>query len=245
MAPIIFPATAVLALAMSAFAQSSMSAQTSASIFIVNADPQSLVGSIVGMDGPTTTYQIRCTDDEECGFPGPFTYIKDGTSSIEYAVGIQGLYVLRQLKSPAARLTLHLSTATIDCSLDGTVSAVCTGSGELAPQETGAPAETASDATTLSGDQFMYTQIPIIAAAAAIPTGAAATATSTSPPSKQSSTATRSTSSQAGSTSSPSSPSSGQANAAGSTGSTGGATNLDRSSMIALVGAAALAAVLI
>lgn len=48
MARLLFPVTAVLALATFVSAQSMVSAQSSASIFIVNADPQPFVGSIVG-----------------------------------------------------------------------------------------------------------------------------------------------------------------------------------------------------
>ncbi len=113
MAPLLFPATVVLASATFLSAQSMVSAQSSASIFIVNADPQQpLVGSIVGtvraassawllssnecveQNGPATTYQIQCsagTDSEVCGFPGPFAYTKDGTSIIQYALGIEGV----------------------------------------------------------------------------------------------------------------------------------------------------------
>lgn len=112
MAPLLFPVTVVLALATFLSAQSLVSAQSSASIFIVNADQQPLVGSIVGtvrvassawllssnecveQNGPATTYQIQCsagTDPEDCGFPGPFTYTKDGTSIIQYALGLEGV----------------------------------------------------------------------------------------------------------------------------------------------------------
>ncbi|KAL9028797.1 MAG: hypothetical protein Q9180_007116, partial [Flavoplaca navasiana] len=169
----------------------------------------------IQQNGATTTYQIRCSDTEECGFPGPFTYIKDGTSSIQYAVGIQGF------------------TATVECSVEGTVSATCTASGDVPPEETGAPAQPMDMTTTLSADEITYTKIPIVGAAVAPPTGLSATATSNSL-SNEPISQTRSTSSQ-------SSPSDDQAN---TTGNTAGAISLDRSSMRALVGAAALAAVL-
>ncbi|CAL8574226.1 hypothetical protein XPA_000192 [Xanthoria parietina] len=220
-----------------------VSAQSSASIFIVNADPQQpLVGSIVGtvrvassawllssnecveQNGPATTYQIQCsagTDSENCGFPGPFTYTKDGTSIIQYALGVEGV------------------TATVQCSVEGTVSAVCTASGDIPAEESGGSPAAADTTTTLLADEFHYTKIPItggVAFAAAPPTRTPTSATSTSPSTQQTAMTARSTSPAQ------STPSSGQAN---STGNTGGATNLDRSSMIALVGAAALAAVLI
>lgn len=144
-----------------------------------------------------------------------------------------------------ARPIIHHSTATIKCSVEGTVSAVCTASGDVPAEESGAPAEAADVTTTLLADEFHYTQIPItggIVAAAAPPTRTPSTATSTSPSTQPTSMTARSSSSQTGSTSSQSTPSSGQAN---STGTTGSATSLGRSSMIALVGAAALAALLV
>ncbi|KAI4099448.1 MAG: hypothetical protein LQ339_005969 [Xanthoria mediterranea] len=223
MAPLLFPVTIVLALATFLSAQSMVSTQSSASIFIVNADQQPLVGSIVGTNGPATTYQIQCsagTDPEDCGFPGPFAYTKDGTSIIQYALGLEGV------------------TATVQCSVEGTLSAVCTASGDIPAEELGGSPADADMTTTLLADEFQYTQIPItggVAFAAASPTRTPTIATSTSPSTQQTAIARSTSPAQ-------STPSSGQAN---STGNTGGATNLDRSSMIALVGAAALAAVLL
>ncbi|KAL8915187.1 MAG: hypothetical protein Q9171_000306 [Xanthocarpia ochracea] len=221
---VLLSVVALLALATFASAQSMATAQTSASIFIVNADPQPLVGSIVSMKGATTTYQIQCsagTDSEECGFPDPFTYIKDGTSSIAYALGIGGV------------------TATVKCSVQGTVSAVCTASGDIPSEESGAPAQATDITTTLEAEQFRYTQIPITGGIPVPSVGASATATSTSPSTKRTSMTTGSTSSQTGSASSQSDPSPAAANP---TGTTGDATSLDRNSLIALAGAAALAA---
>ncbi|KAL8852541.1 MAG: hypothetical protein Q9221_002537 [Calogaya cf. arnoldii] len=142
-------------------------------------------------------------------------------------------------------LSPHRCTATVKCSVQSTVSAVCTALGDLPPEESGAPTEAVDVTTTLSADEIQYTQIPItggVAAAAASATGASATSTSGSPSTQQGSMTAPSTSSPTGPTPSQSSPSSGQANA---TGATGDAASLDRSSMIALVGAAALAAVLL
>ncbi|KAL8680869.1 MAG: hypothetical protein Q9186_002988 [Xanthomendoza sp. 1 TL-2023] len=219
MARVFFPVTAVLALA------TLVSAQSSVSIFIVNADPQPLEGSLVGMTGVTTTYQVHCpsgTDSEECGVPN-FTYIKDGTSSIQYSMDIEGV------------------TGGVKCSVEGTTSAVCTASGEV-PSESGAsgaPAEAIDITTTLLRNEITYTQIPITGGnpAAAQSTGAPATTTSSISPS------TRQTDKTTGSTSSMTGPSLGQASP--TTGTTAGATSHNCASMMALVGAAALAAVLI
>ncbi|KAL8995018.1 MAG: hypothetical protein Q9169_005166 [Polycauliona sp. 2 TL-2023] len=222
-----------------------MAAQSSASIFIVNADEQPLVGSIVA---------IVCL---WMGLPPP---IKSGARILKSAAfqspsltsktalrAYSMLLVIRECKSGSLELhvsilNMDLSTATIKCSVQGTVAAVCTGGGDIPAEESGAPAEAVAVTTTLSSDEITFTEIPIIGAAATLPTEGSATATSTKSPTTQSSTAGGSASSQTGSTSSQSSPSSGQAD---STGTTGSATTLDRSSMIALVGAAALAAVLL
>ena len=133
-----------------------------------------------------------------------------------------------------ARLNMHPSTATVECSVEGTASATCTASGDVPPEETGAPAQPFDMTTTLSADEITYTQIPIVGAAVAPPTGLSAAATSTS--------LSNEPVSQTGSISSQSSPSSDQAS---TTSNTAGAMSLYRSSMMALVGAAALAAVLI
>ncbi len=149
--------------------------------------------------------------------------------------------VSRQPIIAAARLTIHGSTATIKCSVQGTVSAVCTASGFIPSEESGAPAQATDVTTTLEAEQFRYTQVPITGGIPAPSVGASATATSTSLSTGRTSMTTGSISSQTGSTPSQSGPSPGAAN---STGTTGGATSLDRSSMIALAGAAALAALL-
>ncbi|KAL8770998.1 MAG: hypothetical protein Q9209_003417 [Squamulea sp. 1 TL-2023] len=133
---------------------------------------------------------------------------------------------------------MGIGGVTMECSVEGTVSAMCTASGDLPAEESGAPAQNTAITMTLTGDDFQYTQIPVtgeISPTAAPSTGASATATSTGSSTKQIITT-------AGSTSSGTGPSPGQASP---TGTTGGAASLERSSMVALVGAAALAAVLL
>lgn len=47
-------------------------------------------------NGAITTYQFQCTpgtDSTDCGFPEPFTYVKEGTSSIKYAFALESAYV--------------------------------------------------------------------------------------------------------------------------------------------------------
>lgn len=88
--------SALLALNALVSAQSSISAQTTASLFFLDTETQPLVGSILGIVGATTTYQLKCQPgigSDQCGIPGPFTYIQDGTSSVQYAFDIEGLYV--------------------------------------------------------------------------------------------------------------------------------------------------------
>ncbi|KAL8814638.1 MAG: hypothetical protein Q9223_006152 [Gallowayella weberi] len=225
MSRVFLSVTAVLALA------PFVSAQSSASILIVNADPQPLEGSLVGITGVTTTYQIHCpsgTPSDECGVPN-FTYIKDGTSSIQYSMDIPGV------------------TGGVKCSVEGITFAVCTASGEV-PSESqvasesgapGGPAEAIDVTTTLLREEITYTTIPITGGSpsAAQSTGAPATTTSSASPS------TKQTSMTAGSTSSKTGPSLGQASPTG--GTTAGATNHGCASMMALVATAALAAILV
>ncbi|KAL8940875.1 MAG: hypothetical protein Q9211_002065 [Gyalolechia sp. 1 TL-2023] len=215
MSPSSFLVSWILALGMLASIPSGVSAQQSASIFIVNADSQPLVGSIVGTEGVTTTYQIQCpagTDSQDCGFPGPFTYIKEGSTSIQYS------------------MDYTLVSASIGCSLGGTTMAVCTGSGGGSGAEaaaTGAAAVmTEVVTTTLGPDEIRFTQIPITGA---MPTAARSSETA--------STTTSSTTASGGSTS-------GQV-AATPSGSIPGAASVKTRSMVALVGAAAMAAVMI
>ncbi|KAL8694920.1 MAG: hypothetical protein Q9218_000491 [Villophora microphyllina] len=227
-------ALSVLSAAQSS-AQSSISAQTTATLLLIHADPQSLVGSIVGTNGAATTYQLQCqpgTGSEDCGFPGPFTYIKDGTSSIQYAFDLEGI------------------TASVACSLQGTDSAVCTAnepaaavSGDDVALPTGISIQgsQAVATETLSGSDLVYFTIPITGGASAAATAAATTVKSTGTlsmkPTKGGST-TGTSGTATGTATGQSSPS--------PSGSTGGAAGLDvRTSTLALVGAAALAAVLI
>ncbi|KAI4189185.1 MAG: hypothetical protein L6R41_001628 [Letrouitia leprolyta] len=216
MSPSSFLVSSILALSTLTSLPSVVSAQQSASIFIVNADTQPLVGSIVGTKGATTTYQIQCgqtTDSTECGFPGPFTYIKEGSTSIQYAMSYPGL------------------TASIGCSLGGTTTAVCTGSGVGSDEEgaaTGATQNMVTQAvsTTLGANEIQFTQIPITGA-----TPAAAQVSGATP------TATPSKTASGGSAS-------GQA-AASPSGSTGGAGSVQTRSVAALIGAAAMAGLII
>lgn len=214
MSPSSYLVSSILALSTLASLPSVVSAQQSASIFIVNADPQPLVGSIVGTKGATTTYQIQCSQAaaEDCGFPGPFTYIKEGSTSIEYALAYPGV------------------SATIGCSLGGTTTAVCTGSGIGSGEEEAATGATQMVtqmvSTTLGADDIHFTQIPITGA-----TPAAAQTSGATP------TATSSKTASGGSAS-------GQA-AASPSGSTGGAVGVETRSIVALIGAAAMAAFVI
>ncbi|KAL8724202.1 MAG: hypothetical protein Q9166_008080 [cf. Caloplaca sp. 2 TL-2023] len=186
MAQVFLPFTAALALATFVSAQSMAPAQTSASILLVNANTQPLMGSIVAAQGATTTYQIRCkpgTDSADCG------------------------------------------TGTVDCSLQGTTSAVCHASSIGAAAETGASAQAEDMTTTLGSNEIRFTQIPIIGGnAAAKSTGAPATSTATGTYTKQTLTISNSIFSQIGSSMGQASP----------TSTTGGATGRDRSSMMAL-----------
>ncbi|KAI4124629.1 MAG: hypothetical protein LQ338_004708, partial [Usnochroma carphineum] len=189
----------------------------------------------------TTTYQIQCaphTDSEDdCGFSEPFTYIKEGTSSIQYDIAFE------------------TATATIGCSLGGTTSAVCTGPGDgaAATGATGAAAlQTTVVTTTLGPDDIQFTQIPITGgqATAAQSTGAAATPTSTGASNSKSSMTGSSTASSGSTAASGESTTASGGSARGQatpspSGSTGGATSMESRSIVALIGAAAMAAVMV
>ncbi|KAL9605567.1 MAG: hypothetical protein Q9179_001225 [Wetmoreana sp. 5 TL-2023] len=260
-------------MAHSSMAPSSISAQATATVLLF-ADTQPLVGSIVATDKATTIYQFQCqpgTYGDECGFPGPFTYVKEGTSSIHWTYNVEKVgYV--PLTSPPHPLppppslfvsNSHLCarTLTIGCSLAGTTSAVCTGNqpagGDIAAVTGGADDEAAAASgglethtvgseivvtTTLQPDEIQFTQIPITGgvgkAAAAKSTAAAGTASMTGDGASSMKTTGSMATGKTGTAT-------GQA-AAGPSGSTGGAvTKFDRTSTVALMGAAALAALMI
>ncbi|KAL8704608.1 MAG: hypothetical protein Q9201_002255 [Fulgogasparrea decipioides] len=233
-------------MAHSSMAPSSISAQATATVLLF-ADTQPLVGSIVATDKATTIYQFQCqpgTYGDECGFPGPFTYVKEGTSSIHWTYNVE-----------------KVGTLTIGCSLAGTTSAVCTGNqpagGDIAAVTGGADDEAAAASgglethtvgseivvtTTLQPDEIQFTQIPITGgvgkAAAAKSTAAAGTASMTGDGASSMKTTGSMATGKTGTAT-------GQA-AAGPSGSTGGAvTKFDRTSTVALMGAAALAALMI
>ncbi|KAI4248860.1 MAG: hypothetical protein L6R40_000872 [Gallowayella cf. fulva] len=237
MAPVFLPVTAILALA------TFVSAQSSASIFIVNADPQPLVGSVVGTVSWSTvqlpsfglTHRLRRQESQPPTrsnvdrAPNPKNAVSPAPSPISETA-------LQAYSTPwALKERDRNSTGAVKCAVQGTTAAVCTASGEV-PSESGASSEVIDVTTTLLPNEITYTQIPITGGntAAAQSTGAPGTPTSTGSSVKETSTMTGSTSSKTG-------PSLGQASP---TGVTAGATSLDRWSMLALVGPAALAAIL-
>ncbi|KGO73076.1 hypothetical protein PITC_098140 [Penicillium italicum] len=59
------------------------------SLFIPNADPQSLLGEVLGAQSATTTYSINCpvgkTNSTECGM-GPGLFLTAAPTSVEYLI---------------------------------------------------------------------------------------------------------------------------------------------------------------
>ncbi|PLB50673.1 hypothetical protein P170DRAFT_150930 [Aspergillus steynii IBT 23096] len=54
------------------------------SIFLPEADPQPIVGKVIGVDGPVTSYVLYCapgTDDDECGLPSSGYTVAQGPST--------------------------------------------------------------------------------------------------------------------------------------------------------------------
>ncbi|KAL9065168.1 MAG: hypothetical protein Q9161_008412 [Pseudevernia consocians] len=155
------------------------------SLFLPNADLQSLVGSIVGGDATATTYVIQCAnggsdsaaattaaattaaataaattdlgDDgsDICGLPTPITLV-EGPSTVAYS------------------LALDDSTVAVNCVLSGSSVAVCTAgaTGAILTQES-VPISTA---TTLSGTDVSF--LPVVITAGSV-TNTASTPTST------------------------------------------------------------------
>ncbi|KAJ5960803.1 uncharacterized protein N7479_007953 [Penicillium vulpinum] len=73
-----------------AFASLGLAAEYSVvSLFIPNADPQSLLGEVLGEQSATTTYSINCppgrTNATECGM-GPGMFLTAAPTSVEYLI---------------------------------------------------------------------------------------------------------------------------------------------------------------
>ncbi|TVY44861.1 hypothetical protein LSUB1_G001873 [Lachnellula subtilissima] len=170
-----YPTTTVvfgLAIASISFAQIS-----TVSLYIPGADFQPLVASVVASDATATTYAVQCkpgTDASDCGFPGVFT-LTEGPAT--------AAYTLTPEKDENGTLALCVffgpSAGYFDCSLDSTVSAVCTESfGGTEANDPGMSTE------TFSGTDFAFQPVEITARATASsggsPSSAAASATNIS-----------------------------------------------------------------
>lgn len=128
------------------------SAQTTTiSLYIPGADTQPLIGSIVGSDSAATTYALQCvagTDASDCGFPGVFT-LTEGPATAAYTMSEAG-----------SDGTLAL-TGYMDCSLAGTVSAVCAES--FGGTEANFPG---TSTETFTGTDYSFMPVTITGAAA-------------------------------------------------------------------------------
>ncbi|KAH9217377.1 hypothetical protein DL95DRAFT_105613 [Leptodontidium sp. 2 PMI_412] len=158
-------------------------AQTSTvTLYIPGADPQSLVGTVVGTASSLTTYALQCANTDECGFPGQFT-VTENASTAKYTVdpenGADGVLAF---------------TGRVECSLDSTVSAVCVES--FGGTEANFPGVTTE---TYTGTDFQYMPVYITAGAAAgtgsTPSSTVASTTSGASSSQTSNLATKTSSS--------------------------------------------------
>lgn len=152
------------------------------SVFLLDTDPQALVGSIVKSDSSKTTIALSCPEGEsadECGFPSSVTIVA-GPSTFR------------------ASITLDSVTADIGCKIHGsTVSAVCSetltgpagyfalgGTASRADLSTetgtGTSITTSSTSTTLHGSDISYYPVTITAGAGIASGTAEATSTSAS-----------------------------------------------------------------
>jgi len=133
-------------------ASTSLAQTSTVNLFIPGADVQPLVASIVASDATATTYAVECspgTDSSDCGFPGVFT-LTEGPSRAQYTL--------------APEVDENGTTAFagyIDCSLAGTISAVCTESyGGTEANDPGVATE------TISGTDLAF--IPVVITAGAV-----------------------------------------------------------------------------
>jgi hypothetical protein len=90
------------------------------SLWIPRADPQSLVGSIIGSDANAKTYAIQCapgTDGSDCGIAGGI-YLTEGSATAGFAITLAGdsdLFVLASFfHSPRAFAFASLSLPLTD-----------------------------------------------------------------------------------------------------------------------------------
>ncbi|TVY42580.1 hypothetical protein LOCC1_G003946 [Lachnellula occidentalis] len=164
-----YPTTTVvfgLAIASISFAQTS-----TVSLYIPGADTQPLVASVVASDATATTYAVQCkpgTDGSDCGYPGVFT-LTQGPA--------RAAYTFTPEKDENGTLAFFdYSAGYYDCSLDSTVSAVCTES--FGGTEANFPGMSTE---TFSGTDFAFQPVEITAQATASsggsPSSAAASTT--------------------------------------------------------------------
>ncbi|KAM0804301.1 hypothetical protein BDR22DRAFT_593722 [Usnea florida] len=217
-----------------------------ASLFIPNADAQSLVGSIVGGDATATTYLIQCANDGSNGAAATTAAAASTTAAAAATTDVgddldsdscgfpSPVTVVEGPSTVAYALTLDDSVASVNCVLSGTSIAVCTASasGAILTQETGVPTLTS---TTLSGTDVSF--MPVVITAGSV-TNTASTPSST--------TASTTGGSKAGSNGGSTSPTGGTQTQTGSTTSastqaTGAAVH--RGAAMGMGAAGALAAV--
>ncbi|KAJ5611335.1 hypothetical protein N7510_008054 [Penicillium lagena] len=133
------------------------------SLFIFDADPQSLVGSVVASHSDTTTYSIHCASGvspENCGFAPGFTYIAAPTT-VDWEL------------TPPYDVYGH-----VGCSVGGTTTAVCTVT--MPHQVIGSSRTEFTQVTTLSKNEITLMPVTITAGPSATATGASTTATGAS-----------------------------------------------------------------
>ncbi|KAJ5773770.1 hypothetical protein N7457_008666 [Penicillium paradoxum] len=126
------------------------------SLFIPNADPQSLVGAVVQENSATTTYSINCppgTNSTDCGM-GPGMLLTTAATSVEYLIsgGVNDVYdhVICSMTDPT--------------SADRTCTGTVTGSSATAPS---------TSILTLNQDKVTALPVTITSSEAAIRTDTA------------------------------------------------------------------------
>ncbi|KAJ5811291.1 hypothetical protein N7474_007592 [Penicillium riverlandense] len=131
------------------------------SLFIFDADPQALVGSVVASKSDTTTYSINCASGESpenCGFAAGFMYTAAPTT-------------VDWMLAPPYDIDGH-----VGCSMGGTTAAVCTLT--MPHQVIGSSRTELTQVTTLSKNDITFMPVTITAGPLATTTSQASGASS-------------------------------------------------------------------
>ncbi|RHZ61137.1 putative GPI anchored glycoprotein [Aspergillus thermomutatus] len=171
-----------------------VAAESTVSLFLPYADPQSLVAEVLGSSGSATTYVVNCASTEQdCGMPsGGFTVVQ-GASTMQQAYSYDDYYVslgcklggttsisclVSQTDSSTTRVTASAMTEDIGSLF---LPVVVTGTASAgAPATTGASATAGTASATATGSASATGKITLATSGASATSGAQATGSSAS-----------------------------------------------------------------